>query len=184
VGLAANVEGRIKRSVIEAFAEQGLSGLTVDLICARADVSHSAFRTHWSDACDALLEALDEKTRLPELPDTGHLIDDLVAYAQAYLELYQDPVFTAFMFQLIGSAGVDAEFARRLDPGFMARRAVNNLLIERAIKRGELAAGRDPEPILNGVLLMVLSWAGVGRTPSREEMSSAFEPLIAAGKIH
>jgi AcrR family transcriptional regulator len=182
--LAANIEGRIKRLAIATFVDAGLAGLSVDQICTHAEVSRSAFHRRWRDAYDALLEALDDRMRLPALPDTGCVLADLAAYAEAYLDLFRDPVFTAFVFRLMAVARWNPELAQRLQRGFAARRAVNSILIERAVERGELATDCDPDVILNAVLALVLSWAGTGKAPPREEISCAIERLISAGSIH
>ncbi len=184
MSLGEDVDARIKRAVIATFAEVGLAGLTVERICAQAEVSHSTFHRQWHDADDVLLATLDERIRLPALPDTGCLLDDLIAYAQGFLAIYQDPTFSAFIFRLMGEALSNRAFAERLAPDFVNRRANNRRLTERAVLRGELTAGCDADRILDGILTLVITWAGNRRVPPRDEISCAIERLIAKAALH
>jgi AcrR family transcriptional regulator len=103
----SDVEARIKKAAIVLAAEGGFSALSVGAICAGAGVSEAAFRQHWPDAWAVVLDALDERLRAPTLPDEGSLADDLVAYAKAYHHRCSDPVFTAFLFQLLAATKSD-----------------------------------------------------------------------------
>jgi AcrR family transcriptional regulator len=173
------VESRIKRAVLEAVAERGFAGLSVDLICSRAGVPRSTFYRRWSGAQEVLAEAFDEASRLSDLPDTGSLLGDLVAYATAYLEKGVDPVFRACLFYLTAQIQVDAELRQRLQPDFADRRAHNLRLIQRAIARGELQPGLEPDLILDAILGLLMAWAATGKSPSDEEVKLLIERLIA-----
>jgi AcrR family transcriptional regulator len=177
-----DVESRIKDAAILVVAEEGLSGLSVRAICARAGVSEARFRRCWSDAWAAMLDALDERTTLPRLPDEGSLVGDLGAYALAYYERCSDPVFTAFMFKLLAATKSDPGVRRKFSPDFVKRRARNRVMIERAVARGELAANVDGDAILDAVLGLGLCWLGKGKAPCRREIGCAIARLIAAAQ--
>jgi AcrR family transcriptional regulator len=177
--VASDTESRIKDAAILLIAEEGLSGLGVGSICARAGVSRARFHQRWSDAWAAMLDALDERARLPRLPDEGSLLADLVAYALAYQEQCSDPVFAAFMFKLLAAAKADPKVCSKLGPDFMKRRARNRLLIGRAVARGEAPADVDGDAILDGMLNLGFSWLGTGNAPSRKDVERAIAQLIA-----
>jgi AcrR family transcriptional regulator len=174
----SDVASRIKEAAILVVAEAGLSNLSVSSICTRAGVTEASFHQHWPEALSALIDAFDEHLRLPSLPDSGRLLDDLVAYALAYLARCSDPSFTACMFQLLAAMRLDAGLLRRLAPGFFVRRGQNRVMIDRAVARGELPPDVDGDAILDGVLGFCLSSIGVGRTPSEPELRTAIGRLI------
>jgi len=179
-----DVEARIKDATIEVVAEEGFAGLKVESICARAGVAEATFYRRWADGWAVMLDALDDRARLPVLPDRGSLLSDLVAYAQAYLDVCSEPKFVAFMFYLLAQTKSDPSLLAKLDPGFVERRTRNRVLIERAVTRGDLPPGVDGDAILDAILSQCIAWMGTGTTPSPEEISGVIEQLIAPGPIH
>jgi AcrR family transcriptional regulator len=175
----ADVEARIKAAAIRVVAEDGLPALSVSSLCARAGVSQASFHERWPDAWAAMLDAFDERARLPELPDKGNLQDDLVAYVLAYYDQCRDPTFAAFMFQLLVATRSDDSVREKLGPGFYQRRARNRALIGRAVARAELPYDVDGNEILDAILGLALSWMGTGKAPSRRETARAVGRLIA-----
>lgn len=175
---------RLKRAAIQAVAEQGFSGLTVDGLCGRAGTTRPEFDQYWSDPGAVLRDALDELMRLPELPDLGNLPDDLAAYVQAYLVRCSDPAVRACMFYVLANASSDERLGPKLLSDFIQRRAANRPLIERAVARGDLPAGTDPDSILDGVLKLAFSWLSSGSMPSPEGMKAAIHGLLAQEARH
>jgi len=174
----SDAASRIKEAAILVIAEDGLSSLSVGSVCARAGVTAASFHQHWPDALSALIDAFDERVRLPSLPDEGRLLDDLVAYAQAYHAQCSDPPFTACMFQLLAAMRLDASLLNRLAPGFLVRRGQTRIMIDRGVARGELPPEVDADAILDGVIGFCLSRIGVGETPSEPEVRDAIGRLI------
>ena len=179
-----SAESRIKRAVIATVAEQGFTGLSVDAICARAGVPPATFDRRWPSAEDALADALDDRARLPRLPNTGSLLGDLTAYARGYFDSCSDPEFAAFMFYLMAQVRQDAGLRRRLTPGFESRRSQNRMLIARGVARGELPPDADADLILDEVLALVLSWMGQGAAPPDWAIGLAIQSVIKPVEVH
>jgi hypothetical protein len=173
----------IKAAAIRTAAEYGFGDLNVRAICNLAGVSEEEFHARWPDAWTALLDAVDERTRLPRLPDTGNLSDDLVIYMFGHLELAGDETFRLLMFRLLAEAKLDVDLHRRFEPGFTDRRARNLILIERAIDRGELPADVDGDELLDAVLGLGLAMLGKGLPPQEPEVRRAVEQVIARARI-
>jgi len=168
--------------VILAVAEEGLDGLDPRAICVRARASEAEFHECWPDGWAVLIAAIDERSRLPELPDTGALIDDLVAYVWGYGRVGGDPAYVKALFYLFALSKSDPDLRARLGPGFAERRARNLALIERAIARGELAADVDGNAILNAMLSHCLAWGASGGAPDELQVRRAIEAAIAAAQ--
>jgi AcrR family transcriptional regulator len=177
-----SVEARLKDAVIQAFAEDGVAGLDAAAICARAETPEADLRARWPDGWALLLDAVDERWRLPELPDTGSLEGDLIAYARDYARLCADPALTRVFFYLAAEVKSDPTLWARVEPGFIARRARNHVLIERAVARGELPPSINGDAILDALLSLGTSWNGAGRTPADAEIRCAVEAVIAQAR--
>jgi AcrR family transcriptional regulator len=173
------LERRIKQGVLLSVAEQGLAGLSAEAICARAGVSEAQLRARWPDGWAVLIEAIDERARLPELPDTGNLIDDLVVYERDYARYCGDPALVKVLFFFFAAATSNPEVRARLGPGFAERRRRNLVLIERAVARGELPPDADGNAILDAMLSLSLAWGATGGAPPEPEIRCAVERAIA-----
>ena len=172
------VETRIRRAAMEVVAERGFAGLSVDSICLRAGVPRSTFYRRWHGAQEVLLDAFNEHTRPPSLPDTGDLLDDLVAYATGFLEAFADPVFAAVYFYIFAETRLNHELRAQVRAGFGDRRARNRTLVERAVARGELKPQLRTDLILDAIMGLAMIWAGSPTPPSELEVRLMIGRLI------
>jgi AcrR family transcriptional regulator len=177
--LKDSVDANIKDAAIRTAAEHGFEGLNVRAICDLADISDEEFHTRWPDAWAALLDAFDERTRLPTLPDTGNLSDDLVIYVLDHVMLAGDDTFRMLMFRLLAEMRSDAGLRTRFEPGFVDRRTRNLVVVHRAIARGELPADVDGDEVLDAVLGLGLSLLSKGLPPQEPEVRRAVDQVIA-----
>jgi hypothetical protein len=180
--LKDSVEACIKNAAIRRVAEHGFEGLNVRVICDLAGASEDEFHTRWPDAWAALLDAFDERTRLPTLPDTGNLSDDLVIYVLDHIKPAGDESFRLLMFRLLAEMKSNADLYKRFEPGFVDRRARNLTLIDRAIARGELPADVDGDEVLDAMLGLGISLLGQGLPPQELEVRRAVDLVIARAR--
>jgi AcrR family transcriptional regulator len=180
--LKDSVEAHIKDAVIRTAAEHGFEGLNVRAICDLAGVSEEEFHTRWPDAWTALLDAFDERTRLPTLPDTGNLPDDLVIYVLGHIKPAGDGSFRLLMFRLLAEMKSNPDLYKRFEPGFVDRRARNLILIDRAIARGELPADVEGDAVLDAMLGLGLSLLGKGLPPKEPDVRRAVDKVIARAR--
>jgi AcrR family transcriptional regulator len=172
------LEARIKRAAMEAVAERGIAGVSVDAVCSRAGVPRSTFYRRWPGAREVLLEAFHELVGAPTLPDTGDLLGDLLAYTTRFLDLFKDPVFAACYFYIFAETRLNPELRAQVRVGFGDRRARNRTLIERAVTRGELEPTLRADLILDAILGLVMTWAGSPTPPSDAEIRLVIKRLI------
>jgi AcrR family transcriptional regulator len=177
-----SIDARLREATILTVAEDGFAGLNVRAICVRASASEAQFRERWPDEWAVLLAAFDERTRLPTLPDTGNLNDDLVAYILGLVQIGGGATFARFMFCLLAELKSNAELRRRVGPDYFDRRARNLTLIERAIARGELPAEVDGNALLDEMLRLIMSWAGASPPPQESEVRRAVQEAIAGAR--
>lgn len=169
---------RLKRAAIQVVADEGLAGLTCDALCACAGATQAELCERWPDPRDVLRDAIDEQLHVSRLPNSGNLLSDLVAYVRGYLSRYREPAFVSCLFHVMAEGRQDPQIGAKLLVGFIARRARNRILIERAIARGELRKGVDPDAILDAVLQMGISWLASGKIPPPREMKASISRLV------
>src|SRR6187455_1103921 len=82
-GRSARVVSEVLSATLEAFAEQGYAGLSVEAVALRAGVNKTTIYRRWPTKADlvgaALVSLRDDD---PEPPNTGSLRDDLLQVLQ------------------------------------------------------------------------------------------------------
>ncbi|MEU6673803.1 TetR-like C-terminal domain-containing protein [Streptomyces sp. NPDC046925] len=114
-------------------------------MAARAGVAKQTVYRWWKTKTDVLLDAfLQDAAQALTPPDHGDLARDLRAHLrQLALFLTRSDAGTVFR-ALVGHAQHDAVFAAALRSGYLdEQRRRDRLPLERAVARGQLAAGLD-----------------------------------------
>ncbi|MET8685536.1 TetR/AcrR family transcriptional regulator [Streptomyces sp. NPDC004732] len=138
-----------RQAVLEAaddlLVEKGFTGVTIEGIAARAGVAKQTVYRWWKTKTDVLLDAfLQDAAEALVPPDHGDLAPDLRAHLrQLALFLTRSDAGAVFK-ALIGHAQHDPAFAAALRSGYLdEQRRRDRLPLERAVERGQLAAGLD-----------------------------------------
>ncbi|MFD9882712.1 TetR/AcrR family transcriptional regulator [Streptomyces alboflavus] len=138
-----------RQAVLEAaddlLVEKGFAGVTIEGIAARAGVAKQTVYRWWKTKTDILLDAfLQDAAEALTPPDHGDLASDLrVHLRQLALFLTRSDAGAVFK-ALIGHAQHDPAFAAALRSGYLdEQRRRDRLPLERAVERGQLAAGLD-----------------------------------------
>lgn len=148
VGSSPRVE-RSKAVILEAtvalLAEEGVGGLTVDAVAARAGVGKATVYRHWASRADLIVDAVSSLMTDDEAIDRGSLREDLRAAYERIGSVCSTGTLAQVMPTLAEAAGRDPELAT-VHRDFVARRRRHLLAaLERAAERGELRPDLDPE---------------------------------------
>ncbi|MEB3020840.1 TetR/AcrR family transcriptional regulator [[Mycobacterium] crassicus] len=186
--------GRLDRSrdpaildaALQGVAEVGYDRLTMDHIAARAGVGKAAIYRRWPSKAVVVADAIAHWRRRQgpvEPPNTGSLrgdIEALVATAPEFDESGMDTmqvivgVATAAMHNPVLAAALDDLV---LDPP----RHVVRVLLDHALARGEIPAGRDlsliPDVALGLNVLRVMTGRPVDRVFVRRVLEDVILPL-------
>jgi AcrR family transcriptional regulator len=136
-------------AIVTAFydllTESGHDKLTMDRVAARAGVGKAALYRRWRSKEQMLTElvaALGEDQDTPP-PDLGNLRDDLRALLADTIDIGNDPLIRQVIAYVIATARSSPELiqAMRRLPG--PSREAAQVILQRAIDRGELARGTD-----------------------------------------
>jgi AcrR family transcriptional regulator len=141
----------ILKAAGEMVLASGLAEMTIEGVAERAGVGKSSIYRRWPSkgalAFDAVVDGI---LATQPTPDTGSLEGDLMHVAESWVRLANLKRGGRAVAHFIAEAQSDPDLAvtwreRFVNPIRKARRPI----VERAIARGEIPAGSDPELILD-----------------------------------
>lgn len=148
-------DAAVERAVVEAtlavVREVGFAGFTVDAVAARAGVSKATIYRRWRHKEQLGLDAAATLVREYRAPDTCSVPDDLVAVGVALVRFTKGTAAEWLVPELVAAAARDPEVRRLLRDLSAARRRTMLAIVERAVARGELPPGTDPDTVVDGV---------------------------------
>lgn len=157
--LQADVTEAIRRAFFTELAECGYGRLSIEAVARRAGIGKPAIYRRWRSKQHMAVALISEVAWAHlDMPDTGSLHGDVIAFLRAEHAVLDDPLAKAIVPDLLAEANRNAELAEMLlrtvrDP----RRARATAIIVRAIERGEVAATLNVDLALD-VLAGPLYW--------------------------
>jgi AcrR family transcriptional regulator len=141
-----DVDRAILDAVVDVLAERGYDGLTMDSVASRAGVARASVYRRHGNRSELLAAACEHVTPPPvDPPDTGQVRDDLVALARALVRTLDRTEFGRLLPALLGAAATHPEAGEVLRRFGVSRRAPSAAVLRRAVERGQLPAGTDPD---------------------------------------
>lgn len=152
------IDQRILQAVAELVAEHGYARVTIDDVVKRAGTNKPAFYRRFPNLAAVVPQLLASRHGTDEDIDSGTLVGDLVEVQRRQQQLFSDPVVIRGFAGWIADLGVDpAQGIPFLSDYLGPRRAYTRVILDRAVERGEILPGADPEwiaELLTGPLLM------------------------------
>jgi AcrR family transcriptional regulator len=143
-------EQAILEAAMDLLAEVGYEAMSIEAVAVRAKSSKATIYRRWPGKAELVAEAMRRRTEpvLEHLPDTGSLRGDLLAMTQQMFAGING-VDGGLMCGLAVAVRADPEFGRLLAAHTHdnKRRSVAEV-VSRAVARGELRPGADPNLIL------------------------------------
>lgn len=169
----SEVERRIRAAVLQVLAENGFSGMTIEKICARAQVPRATFYRRWANPTEAVADAFNDAVVHRSLPDTGDIVQDLVQFFMNIVAHYTDPVLGPCMSFIIPEAKLRPDLLALTQRDFLERRSHNLTIVRRGIERGQVPPSVDPNmvlDVLNGLALNVYATGRKVSAPAAEQL--------------
>ncbi len=187
--LDRTLDGAILDATLAGVAEQGYDRLSMDSIASRAGVGKAAIYRRWPSKAVVVADAIAHwRRRLGpvEPPNTGSLRGDLDALVAAVPDL-NDAELDAIQVILgvATAARHDPALAAALDDLVLAvPRNVVRTVLDHALNRGEIPAGRDlsliPDVALGLTVLRMITGRPVDRVYVRRVLDDVILPLTGA----
>lgn len=147
-------------ATLDLLAEQGYDGLTVEGVAQRAGVNKTTLYRYWSSKGALVSAALIGARRLElAVPDTGSLRGDLEALVRQVVGLLTAPPTAELAVPVFGAVTRSPELADCVRDFFADRLAREQVVLDRAVTRGELPVGTDPALLMD--LLAGAVWVRV-----------------------
>jgi AcrR family transcriptional regulator len=181
--LQADVTDAIRQAFFAELAQCGYGRLSIEAVARRASVGKPAIYRRWRSKQDMAVALISEVAWAHlDMPDTGSLEGDVIAFLRAEYAVLTDPLAKAIIPDLLGEANrnpaLEAALLRAVrDP----RRTRAAAIIGRAIERGEVADTLNPDLALD-VLAGPLYWrlAVVHQPISDDELVQLAHMVIGA----
>lgn len=153
------LDSALLAATADLIAERGYTAVTLQAVADAAGTSRPALYRRYSDLADLVVSMLMQRFGLaPGAEDLGGIEAELLAIQQHQRELFNDVVMRRALPGLIADLARSPEVAQRFHEQFLEpRRRSTASILERAVVRGEIAAGTDPEwlcDLITGPLLM------------------------------
>ncbi|GIF97227.1 TetR/AcrR family transcriptional regulator [Catellatospora citrea] len=145
--LRGDITEAIQAAVVEELAAVGYGRLSIEAVARRAGVAKTAVYRRWGSKLEMVLEIVAGVAgrKLP-LPDTGTLTGDLTVFMQILVIALRHPLASQIIPDLLAEASRNAEIAQTLQQALRANQhEIGTLLVGRAVERGELPTGTDPD---------------------------------------
>ncbi|MEN3610719.1 TetR/AcrR family transcriptional regulator [Plantactinospora sp. ZYX-F-223] len=180
--LRGEITVAIRQAVMQELAAVGYGRLSIEGVARRAGVGKTAIYRRWNSKLEMVLEIVSRVAgqSLP-LPDTGSLKGDLDVLLRIVARALRHPLASQIIPDLLAEASRNPQIAQTLQEALHAnQRDVGILLIGRAVDRGELPAGADPDVAID-LIIGPLYWRlAVARTPIQEDYLRRMVAAIAS----
>jgi AcrR family transcriptional regulator len=152
-GRTARVRAAVIAATLAELAEAGYAALSLDSVARRSGVHRATLYRRWGTREDLVLEAMLERAEERiSVPDTGSLREDLLQLAHTAAANAATPEVAAMARAVAAESPRDGRLAAANRRFWAERLAIDAVIVERAIERGEVAAGTPPGQVIESVL--------------------------------
>jgi AcrR family transcriptional regulator len=152
-GRSSRVRAAAISATLAELAENGYAGLSLERVARRAGVNKTSLYRRWGSREQLVLEAMLERAgEHVSLPDTGSLRDDLLALATTAAANASTPEVAAMARAVAAESPRDGKLAAASRRFWAERLALDAVIVERAIERGEVGPGIEPSELIEAVI--------------------------------
>jgi AcrR family transcriptional regulator len=149
--LQADVTEAIRDAVFDELAGSGYGRLSMEAVARRAGVGKTAIYRRWSSKREMVVDlASRAAVSAVGLPDTGSLLGDVREFVRAATEVLSHPLAGVIIPDLLAEVARDPALGEAFAASVREpRRERAAIILERAVRRGELDAGLDVDLALD-----------------------------------
>ncbi|MBM0259856.1 TetR/AcrR family transcriptional regulator [Micromonospora sp. 4G55] len=181
--LRGDITKAIRRALMQELAAVGYGRLSIEAVARRAGVSKTAIYRRWSSKLELVLETVVAAAgnKLPAL-DTGTLRGDLALLFQVVAHALSHPLASQIIPDLLAEAARNPTIDQTLQQVLRGKQQeIGGQLIGRAIERGELPAGTDPDAAVDLIVGPIYWRLAIARTPLTDTYLDTLAEAVAAG---
>ena len=152
-GRSARVRADVIAATLAELGERGYAALSLESIARRAGVHKTTLYRRWGTREELVLDAMLERAGAHiSVPDTGSLRGDLLELARTAAANAASPEVAAMARAVAAESPRDGRLAAANRRFWAERLALDGAMVERAIERGEVAAGTEPVRVIEAVI--------------------------------
>ena len=152
-GRSARVRAAAIDATLAELAVKGYSALSLESVAARAGVHKTTLYRRWGTREELVLEAMLARAgEHISVPDTGSLREDLLELARTAAANAASPEVAAMARAVVAESPRDGRLAAANQRFWSERLELDQVIVERAIGRGEVAAATDPRRTIEAVI--------------------------------
>lgn len=183
-----SLDAAILEAALEAVGERGYDRMTMDEVASRARVGKAAIYRRWPSKAAVVAEAIAHWRRghAPgEPPNTGSIRGDINALVAAVPDMDEAALNTINVILGVATAAVHHPvLAAALDDLVLSiPRQIVRAVVDQAVARGEIPAGRDttliPDALLGLNVLRLMTGRPIDRVYVRRALDQILLPLTA-----
>jgi AcrR family transcriptional regulator len=174
-GRTARNREAVRDATLAELAEHGYAGLTVEAVAARSGVHKTTVYRRWGGVDGLVVDALalaDEDDWAP--PDTGSFDDDLRELAREVAG-----TFTAASAAFVAAAFQSARAAAALHAFYAERHRRAEVVVTRAVARGEVPAGTDAGAVVKAAVAPYFYRVVIAGEPGTTELADQSAAAVA-----
>ena len=179
----AELTEALYRAFFEEWAEHGFAALSLERVAARAGAGKAAIYRRFPSRLAFAEAAIFEFGLRIAMPDVegSMLQEEVLALLRRMRAVLRHPLVRRILPDLHAEAARSAEMRAIRDRVAEARRSQADAVLDRAVRRGEMAEGFDRELALD-LLIAPLYWRMVvrGRTPMSADLSLQARTIVAS----
>ena len=178
---------RARAAVLEAATELLVSGgvdaVTMEAIASRAQVSKATVYKWWPSRAHVMLESLFSRTTHTMVVDeSASLAEVLTSQLDSLARLFRDTESGPLMADLVAAAQADRDIRAALDEQWLRpRRRVGTGLLRAAVERGELDPGTDVEVAIDQLFAPVYHRLLLGHEPLHDGLAATLVGQLLNG---
>ena len=177
---------RVRTAVLEAasnlLVEVGYDRFSIDEVATRAGVHKTTVYRRWPTKAELIADAV--RVRAAEnvpVPDTGSIRGDLQAMARSVVANISSESGSRISRSIVAAAAHSDELTESMHAFWAERLAASIPIIERAIERGDLATGTDPNLIIETVIGPIWVRFLLTGEPIDADLADRVAELVTAG---
>lgn len=181
-GRSARVRESILTATFELLAEVGYEHLSIEDVADRAGVHKTTVYRRWPAKADLVLEAalaFSEET-IP-IPDTGSLLGDLTALGRGVVANLTSDAGARRSLSLVAATASSGELAESMHRFWAVRMDRSAAIVTRAIERGEIAVGTDPNLVVEAVVAPLWIRLLLTGEPIEDGLADRLAALVTGG---
>jgi AcrR family transcriptional regulator len=185
-GRTARTAAAVFAAAIEELSERGYDDISIETIAARADVHKTTIYRRWHSKAELITHALASvaRSQIP-VPDTGRAETDFRDLARSVQDVLSNPRGASITRALLAGSAASPEIRHLMQQYWASRLAAISVIIDRAIARGEVPAGTDPQAAMRAVAAPLYYQLLVTFEPiTRLDADQAAAGALAAARAH